>query len=219
MYHERIPLLWNNSDHRLSLGRTGEGGWPPPKFLLIFLTNDKTSEHLTHGMIPRAHFETSLVMVSYYGYDIRHKHQVVKSFSFEWKGMFFQLFSVMKVNFVDKMTQNNYLCVIKHATCKTLLILAVFIWFLILDKIQDGDHVWWRQKPPAVLLHTQYYFTHRNVNFQIKNNFCEKAKADTQTPNSRPGHDIHYNRNGRFHTRDRLFVWDGLSVWWFASDR
>ena len=38
------------------------------------------------------------------------------------------------------------------------------------------------------------------------NNLCEKAKADTQTPNSRPGRDIHYNRNGRFHTRDGLLV-------------
>ena len=34
------------------------------------------------------------------------------------------------------------------------------------------------------------------VNF--KNNLCEKAKADTRTPNSRSGHDIHYNRNGVF---------------------
>ena len=62
-------------------------------------------------------------------------------------------------------------------------------------------------------------FTHRNVNSQFKNNLREKAKADTQTPNSRPGRDIHYNRNGRFHTREGLFVWDGLSVCWFASDR
>ena len=40
-----------------------------------------------------------------------------------------------------------------------------------------------------------------------------------QTPNSKPGRDIHFNRNGRFHTRDGLFVWDGLSLWWFVSDR
>ena len=72
------------------------------------------------------------------------------------KACFFQLFSGMKLNFVDKMTQNIYLCVITPVTCKTLLILSAFIWFLILDKIQDGDHVWWRQKPPAVLLHTKY---------------------------------------------------------------
>ena len=62
----------------------------------------------------------------------------------------------MTVKFADKMTQNNYLCVIIHVTYKTLLILTVFIWFLFLGKIQDGDHVWWSQKPPAVLLHTKY---------------------------------------------------------------
>ena len=33
----------------------------------------------------------------------------------------------MTVHFVDKMTQNNYLCVIIHVTYKTLLILTVFI--------------------------------------------------------------------------------------------
>ena len=36
---------------------------------------------------------------------------------------------------------------------KKLLILTVFTLFLNLDKIQDGgqdgDHVWWRQRPPA----------------------------------------------------------------------
>ena len=51
----------------------------------------------------------------------------------------------------------------------------------------------------------KYYFTHRNVSSQFKNNLCKKAKADARTPNSRQG-DIHYNRNGRFHTRDGLFV-------------
>ena len=44
------------------------------------------------------------------------------------------------------------------------------------------------------------------VNSQFKNNLCEKAKADTQTPNSRPGREIHYNRKSRFHARDGLFM-------------
>ena len=37
------------------------------------------------------------------------------------------------------------------------------------------------------VFHFKYYFTHRNVNSQCKNNLCEKAKADTRTPNSRQG--------------------------------
>ena len=32
----------------------------------------------------------------------------------------------------------------------------------------------------------------------IFNNLCEKAKADTRTPNSRRGGTIHYNRDGRW---------------------
>ena len=34
-------------------------------------------------------------------------------------------------------------------SAKKLLILTVFTWFLILDKIQDGGHVWWRYRPLA----------------------------------------------------------------------
>ena len=53
----------------------------------------------------------------------------------------FQLRSTIKVKLVDKMKQNTYLCVILHVKHKKLPILAVFTRFLILRKIQDGDHV------------------------------------------------------------------------------
>ena len=39
--------------------------------------------------------------------------------------------------------------VILHVKRKKLFILIVSTWFLILDKIQDSDHVWWRHRPPA----------------------------------------------------------------------
>ena len=54
----------------------GVGGWLPPSplsFLFKFFLDDKTSEHEVFSscsFIPRAHFETSLVMVIYYGYEI-----------------------------------------------------------------------------------------------------------------------------------------------------
>ena len=51
--------------------------------------------------------------------------------------------------FCGESDQSNYLCVILHDKRKKLLILIVFTWFLILDKIQDGYHVWWRHRPPA----------------------------------------------------------------------
>ena len=51
------------------------------------------------------------------------------------------------------MVQSSHLCVILHVKCKKVLILTVFTWFLIFDKIQDGhqdgDHFWWRHRPPA----------------------------------------------------------------------
>ena len=36
------------------------------------------------------------------------------------------------------MIQSNYLCVILRVKRKNILILTVFTWFLVLDKIQDG---------------------------------------------------------------------------------
>ena len=72
---------------------------------------------------------------------------------FEWYCMVFQLLSGIKVNLGDKMMQSNYSCVILNVKRKKLLILTVFTWFLMLDKIQDGGqdggHVWWRHRPSA----------------------------------------------------------------------
>ena len=57
--------------------------------------------------------------------------------------MFFQLLSTIKVNLVAKIMQSAYLCVIFHVKHKKLPFLAVYTWFLIPGKIQDGgqdDH-------------------------------------------------------------------------------
>ena len=58
------------------------------------------------------------------------------------KMLVFSTFFNKKIKFVDEMMQSNYLRVILHGKSKKLLILTVFTWFLVLDKIQDGDHVW-----------------------------------------------------------------------------
>ena len=34
---------------------------------------------------------------------------------------------------------------------------AVLIWFLILDKIQNGDHCGWRHRPPAAPPESKYW--------------------------------------------------------------
>ena len=81
-----------------TLGRGTIGGWQPAPsegFLKFFFLKDKTSapnDFGSYSFIPRAHFETSLVMVSYYGYEIwRHKEQVVKPFLSE-NACFFNFF-------------------------------------------------------------------------------------------------------------------------------
>ena len=43
----------------------------------------------------------------------------------------------------------EWYCMHLHVKRKKLLILTVFTWFLMLDKIQDGGHVWWRHRPSA----------------------------------------------------------------------
>ena len=62
----------------------------------------------------------------------------------------FQLFSGIKEKLLDKMMQSNFLCVVLLVKHKKLLIVTVFKWFLFLEKMQDGYHVWWHHRPLAV---------------------------------------------------------------------
>ena len=52
------------------------------------------------------------------------------------------------------------------------------------------------------------------VNFKII--FAKKQKQTRQRPTQGRGATFICNRNGRFHTTDGLFVWDGLSVAWLT---
>ena len=47
----------------------------------------------------------------------------------------------------------------------------------------------------------------------VKIDFGKKQKQTRERPTQGRGATFIYNRNGRFHTRDGLFVWDGLYVW------
>ena len=47
--------------------------------------------------------------------------------------------------------------------------------------------------------------------------FVKKQKQTRERPTQGRGATFIYNRNGRFHTRDELFVWDGLSAWLYPS--
>ena len=54
----------------------------------------------------------------------------------------FQLFSGIKEKRLDKVMQSNYLCVVLLVKRKKLLIVTIFTRFLVLEKMQDGYHVW-----------------------------------------------------------------------------
>ena len=56
------------------------------------------------------------------------------------------------------------------------------------------------------MLFIKYSTSNIILHIEMSSNLCEKAKADTRTPNSRPGRDIHYNRNGRFHTTETDYL-------------
>ena len=140
----------------LTLGRTSGSGCHPHTVFLSFFLEDKTSApdvFSSCSFIPRTLVLSqvqwwSVAMVT--GYDAISSRW---SNQFGWKYMFFQLLSTIKVNLVAKIMQSAYLCVIFHVKHKKLPFLAVLTWFLLLGKIQDGgqdgDHCWWRHRPPA----------------------------------------------------------------------
>ena len=51
-----------------------------------------------------------------------------------------------------------------------------------------------------------------DVNIQFKIIFVKKQKQTRERPTQGRGATFIYNRNGRFHTREGLFVLDGLSI-------
>ena len=65
---------------------------------------------------------------------------------------FIFLFSAIKVKLLDGMIQSTYL-IVKH---KKLPFIPILTWFLVLGKIQDGNHCCWRHKPPAAPPSTKY---------------------------------------------------------------
>ena len=97
-----------------------------------------------------------------------------------WKYLFFQLLLTIKVYLVAKILQSTYLCVIFHVNHKTLPFLAVLSWFLILGKIQgggqDGDHCWWRHRPPAAPLPINIpHLVKKIKGFPLKVNSCQNT--------------------------------------------
>ena len=101
--------------------------------LVVFL-EDKTSApdaFCSYSFIPCANFETSLVMVSCYGYEIWRQ-------KYSWLSQFWVKIHVFSTFFKNKIMPSQ-----------KLLFPTVLTWFLLPGKIQYGDHCWWRHGPPA----------------------------------------------------------------------
>ena len=122
----------------------------PLKFFWDFSKRIK-HQHLTFSVDVRLSLARILRKVQWWSVSMVTRYDVISSRGsnhFERKCMFFfQLFSTIKVNLVAKIMPSAYLCIIIHV--KQLPFLAVLTWFLVLGKIQDGGHCWWRHRPPA----------------------------------------------------------------------
>ena len=94
---------------------------------------------------------------------------------------FFNFFSTIKVKRVDEMMQSAYLCVVLHVKHKKL----PFInrdFNLILCKNQDGDHFWWRHRPPAApppMIYTSSCFEYQRLSTEgkIVSKYCNISKT------------------------------------------
>ena len=138
-----IHVRENSSPGKLTLRRTrGQCQLPPPApnkiILSLFFLEDKTlapDVFSTCSFIPRAYFETSLVIVRCYGYKIwRHKYKVVKPFLVE-NVCFFQLLSTIKANLVAKIVQSAYLYVTFYVTHQKITISNGFNLISNLEKL------------------------------------------------------------------------------------
>ena len=116
----------------------------------FFSVDDKTAapDGFSNGLFfPHKHFETTLVMVRVYGYDIwHHNKEIVKQF--------LSTNSCSSTSFKNRSKAGGWndakcLFMLFYMSSKKDLFIAVLTWFLILGKIQDGDHCWWRHRPPA----------------------------------------------------------------------
>ena len=133
---------------------------PLPKAFVSFLPEDKIFEpdvFSSCSFIPGAHFEASSVIVSFYGYeiwDMRYGYEIW-DLSRRWSSHFWGKVHVFSTFFNNKSKSwclsfkvLIYVLFFMSYT-KKLPFLSILNCFLILGKIQDGDHCWWRHRPPA----------------------------------------------------------------------
>ena len=99
----------------------------------------------------------------------------------------FSTFFKKKENCLDKMMQSNYLSVVLLVKHKKLLIVTVFTWFLVLEKMQDGYHVWWRHRPLAEPPHIKYTSSCRELRSKAFHWSQNRNKGRIHQPQPPPG--------------------------------
>ena len=108
-------------------------------------------QHLMFSVVVRSSLKHIWVKIS-----MVTKYDVISS---RWSSHFwvkvhvFQLFSTIRANLVAEITQIAYPLFFMSSTKNHHF---SRLWFLILGKIQEGDHCWWRSRPPAAPLPIKY---------------------------------------------------------------
>ena len=145
-------IFLSQTNNTLTHGRTmgGRGdGCHPLRFFWDFSKRIRY-QHLTFSVDVRLSLARILRQVQWWSVSMVTRYDVIStrwSSHFEWKCIFSNFFFKNKSKSCDQNHAKCYSCVIIHV--KQLSFLAVLTWFLILGKIQDGDHCWSRHRPPA----------------------------------------------------------------------
>ena len=106
-------------------------------------------QHLMFSVVVRSSLKHIWVKIS-----MVTKYDVISS---RWSSHFWVKVHVFSTFFNNKSKS----CGWNHAKCLSVIFqkspfLAVLTWFLILGKIQEGDHCWWRSRHPAAPLPIKY---------------------------------------------------------------
>ena len=117
----------------------------------------------------------------------------------------FQLSSGIKEKLLDKRMQSNFLCVVLLLKHKKLLIVTVFTWFLVLEKMQDGYHVWSHHRPlavPPLIKYTSSCRELRSKAFHWRQN-RNKGRIHQPQPPPPPG-SLYYGEGMTLRVRPRV---------------
>ena len=92
----------------------------------------------------------------FFFFSVDDKTAAPDSFS---NGLFFPTNSCSSTSFNNRSKAGGWndakcLFMLFYMSSKKNPFIAVLTWFLILGKIQDGDHCWWRHRPPSSRHHS-----------------------------------------------------------------